>query len=176
MLGREGSESQRLLEEKIKELQARDEKIRMLEGQLTQVKEELAAGSNQLAQLKDKLDESRRDLSSTRQKPAVGSPRLTDRQASSRTEPISRSEPRPADPVPSPSSRRPAEPGVYETIRATTVYEEPSNGSRVVSQISQGTTVTVVRSVGEWLEVRSKHGKPPGFIRRDDAMFRSGAN
>jgi len=28
-----------------------------------------------------------------------------------------------------------------------------------------------VGSVGEWLEVRSKHGNPPGFIRRDDAMF-----
>jgi len=34
----------------------------------------------------------------------------------------------------------------------------------------------VVRSAGDWLEVRSKHGKPPGFIRRDDAMFKGGSN
>jgi len=40
-----------------------------------------------------------------------------------------------------------------------------------VSAINKGTRVTVVGSVGEWLEVRSKHGNPPGFIRRDDAMF-----
>jgi hypothetical protein len=26
-----------------------------------------------------------------------------------------------------------------------------------------------VRSVGDWLEIRSKHGNPPGFIRADDA-------
>jgi hypothetical protein len=30
--------------------------------------------------------------------------------------------------------------------------------------------------MGEWLEVRSKHGKPPGFIRADDAMFVGKAN
>jgi hypothetical protein len=36
--------------------------------------------------------------------------------------------------------------------------------------------VTVVRSVGDWLEVRSKHDNPPGFIRADDAMFVNRAN
>jgi hypothetical protein len=33
-------------------------------------------------------------------------------------------------------------------------------------------TINVVGSQGDWLQVRSKHGKPPGYIRRDDAMFR----
>jgi hypothetical protein len=46
----------------------------------------------------------------------------------------------------------------------------------VVNQIAKGTDVTVVRSVGEWLEVRSKHGNPPGFIRADDAMLVRRAN
>ena len=68
-------------------------------------------------------------------------------------------------------ARRGAEPGVYETRRATTVYEEPLGSARVVTQIAKGTEVTVVRSVGDWLEVRSKRGNPPGFIRADDAML-----
>jgi hypothetical protein len=42
--------------------------------------------------------------------------------------------------------------------------------------VGRGTTLTVIRSVGDWLEVRSKHGKPPGFIRRDDAMYVNSAN
>ena len=61
-------------------------------------------------------------------------------------------------------------------MRATTVYEEPTGSARVLTQIAKGTQVTVVRSLGEWLEVRSKHGNPPGFIRVDDAMFVSKAN
>jgi hypothetical protein len=77
---------------------------------------------------------------------------------------------RPAEPSP-PPVRRPAEPGSYEVIQTTSVYEEPSESSRKVSTIQRGTRVTVVGSAGEWLEVRSKHGNPPGFIRRDDAMF-----
>jgi len=73
-------------------------------------------------------------------------------------------------------ARRGAEPGVYETRRATAVYEEPLSSARVVTQIAKGTEVTVVRSAGEWLEVRSKHGNPPGFIRADDAMLIRRAN
>jgi hypothetical protein len=46
----------------------------------------------------------------------------------------------------------------------------------VLTQIAKGTQVNVVRSVGEWLEVRSKHGNPPGFIRVDDASFVGRAN
>ncbi len=51
------------------------------------------------------------------------------------------------------------------------VFAEPSETSRKVSTIKKGTRVTVVGSAGDWLEVRSKQGNPPGFIRRDDAMF-----
>jgi hypothetical protein len=74
-------------------------------------------------------------------------------------------------PAPAIASRRPADPGTYQTIRATTVFEEPSASSRIVASIGSGTRVNVVGSNGDWLEVRSKHGKPPGFVRRDDAVL-----
>jgi hypothetical protein len=66
---------------------------------------------------------------------------------------------------------RAAEAGVYETVRATTVFEQPSASSRNVASIPPGTRVNVVSSTGSWLEVHSKSGKPPGFIRRGDAVL-----
>jgi uncharacterized protein YgiM (DUF1202 family) len=64
---------------------------------------------------------------------------------------------------------RTAEAGVYETTRPTSVYENPSSGSTVISQIDKGTRINVVGSRGDWLEVRSKRGNPPGYVRSDDA-------
>ena len=90
-------------------------------------------------------------------------------------EPIASSSPTPA-PSPAPAQRRIIEPGLYETLRSTSVHEEPLANSRVVSRIAGGTRFTVVRGVGEWLEVRSKLGNPPGFVRADDAMFVARAN
>ncbi|HZA56243.1 MAG TPA: SH3 domain-containing protein, partial [Candidatus Udaeobacter sp.] len=78
--------------------------------------------------------------------------------------------------VPQPVARRTAEPGVYETTRATSVYENPSSASRVISQISSGTRINVVSSAGGWLEVRSKRGNPPGYVRSDDARLTDRAN
>ena len=72
--------------------------------------------------------------------------------------------------------QRGAELGVYQTIRATSVYEQPSVSSRVLSQINRGTRVNVVKSIGDWLEVKSKRNNPTGFIRRDDVTFVSKAN
>src|SRR5262249_37394994 len=69
------------------------------------------------------------------------------------------------------AGRRTPEPGVYETTRETPVYENPSSTSRVISQISRGTRINVVSSSGNWLEVRSKHGNPPGYVRSDDARL-----
>jgi hypothetical protein len=73
--------------------------------------------------------------------------------------------------VPEVASRRTAGAGVYETLRSTNVFEEPSASSRIVANIPGGVRVNVVGSTGSWLEVRSKSGKPPGFIRRGDATF-----
>lgn len=72
-------------------------------------------------------------------------------------------------PGPSIASGRAANPGTYETVRPTTLFEKPSGSSRAVSNIGDGIKVNVVGSSGDWLEVRSRLGNPPGFIRRDDA-------
>jgi hypothetical protein len=73
-------------------------------------------------------------------------------------------------PSPSVASRRTAAAGTYETVRDTSVFESPSASSKVVGSIPRGYTVEVVGSTGSWLEVRSRSGNPPGFIRRNDAL------
>jgi hypothetical protein len=69
------------------------------------------------------------------------------------------------------ASRRGGAAGIYETVRPTNVFQAPAAGSQVVANIPSGTRVNVVASSGEWLEVHSRRGNPPGFIRRDDATF-----
>lgn len=76
---------------------------------------------------------------------------------------------KPVPAAPSVASRGGATPGTYETLRNTTVYDAPSASSKVVANIESGIRVSVVGSSGEWLEVHSKRGNPPGFIRRGDA-------
>lgn len=78
-------------------------------------------------------------------------------------------------PPPSSASRRPSA-GIYEILRTTKVFADPSGSSRTVATIPQGTRVTVVGDNGEWLEVQSKSGNPPGFIRRADATFAEKSN
>jgi len=53
--------------------------------------------------------------------------------------------------------------GTFETVRPTQVYSGPSD-------IGRGTKVNVVDSSYGWLEIRSRHGRPPGFIRQDAAV------
>jgi uncharacterized protein HemX len=182
---KERSESQLVLQQKATELEAREksikeqeQKIRALEKDLAQARQQLSENANELASLKTKLEEGKRDLSAAQQRLA-GASREIDRLASSRAQTASKTPPRPVDQISSSATapaRRTADPGIYETVRATSVYEDPSASGRVVFQIGKGTKVDVVRSVGEWLEVRSKHGNPPGFIRWDDAMFISRTN
>jgi SH3 domain-containing protein len=74
--------------------------------------------------------------------------------------------------APASSTRRPRVAGTYEAVRDTPVYESPAASSRVVASIPRGFKVTVVGSTGNWLEVRSTSGRPPGFIRRSDALPR----
>ena len=64
-----------------------------------------------------------------------------------------------------------AHPGTYETVRNTPVHEDPSASSGVIATIPVGVRVNVVGSTGDWLEVHSRRGNPPGFIRRGDAVF-----
>jgi hypothetical protein len=74
-------------------------------------------------------------------------------------------------PASAPTSRRASGAGAYETRDSTPLFESPSSSSRVVANIPAGTRVEVVSSKGDWLEVHSRRGNPPGFIRRQDAKF-----
>ena len=61
--------------------------------------------------------------------------------------------------------------GLYETLRSTPVYSRPSEDSQRVTTIESGVEVLVVNVQGDWLEVRSGHGRGLGFIRRENARF-----
>jgi uncharacterized protein YgiM (DUF1202 family) len=181
----------------LKELKAKDQmiqssetQIQTLQSQLAQARQELTESSNQLAAVKTKLEESQKNLSVTQQRLGIATHEI-DRLSASRSQVSSRTVSRPPEPLPpqsanrtasrpveplppsspSPSARRSVETGVYETTRATTVYEDPSPSSRVISQINKGTRINVVSSAGDWLEVRSRRGNPPGYVRADDARY-----
>jgi hypothetical protein len=57
--------------------------------------------------------------------------------------------------------------GAFQTVRPTIVYSRPGEESEIVAQIGKGTRVNVVNSRNGWLEIHSKHGRPPGFIRQE---------
>jgi uncharacterized protein YgiM (DUF1202 family) len=169
-----------LSQDNVKELQAKDQMIQSLEKQLDQTRQESKENSNQLAEAKAKLEESQKNLATAQQhldSARREADRLSASQSQARTRTVSRPvEPLPPAPSPPAAPRRAAESGVYETTRATAVYEDPSPSSRVVSQVSKGTRINVVGSTGDWLEVRSRRGNPPGFVRSDDARLVSRTN
>ena len=75
------------------------------------------------------------------------------------------------EPIPEP--RRRVEPrirGAFQTVRPTQVFSEPTEASNPIVNIGKGTRVNVVDSRNGWLEIRSKHGRPPGFIRQETAV------
>ncbi len=152
------------------EIQEKDRKIETLEAELARLRS--ADSTGQIDELKAKLDDSEKSLAATKSKLAAAN-REIERLTSNQNAAAPR---RRADSPPSTPLSRAAEPGIYETRRPTAVYEEPFDSARVVTRIGKATRVTVVRSIRGWLEVRSKHGNPPGFIRSDDAMLVSRAN
>jgi len=155
-----------------RDLPERDRQPQALDSEVGQLRKEVQASSNRVKQLETRLEETNRSLSAaqeklkTAQRPAVAAPPP----APVKEQPAAKS----PEPAPPPYSRRAAEPGQYEVIRTTTVFDRPLPSARDVATITRGTRVTVVGSEGDWLEVRSKQGRPPGFIRRDDAMFVEG--
>ncbi len=163
----------------LKRLQAKDQMLQSQETQLTQLRQQLNENSNQVAELKTKLEESQKQLSSTQQRLGVAT-READRLNASRSVAVRRTASRAPDAAPSlpapPAATRTVEPAVYETTRETSVYENPAPAARVISQISRGTRINVVSSVGDWLEVRSKRGNPPGYVRSADARVIGKAN
>ncbi|MGH7828157.1 MAG: hypothetical protein ACREQ7_23630 [Candidatus Binatia bacterium] len=59
--------------------------------------------------------------------------------------------------------------GAYEIIRHTQVYKEPTENSQPLAKLDPGTQLNVVSARDGWLEIRSKNGRPPGFIKSDTA-------
>jgi hypothetical protein len=137
-----------------------------------------SAGSNPAPQRGESASAPQRPAESAQapQRPAESAPQRPPESAQAPQRPAESAPQRPAESAPPVPARRAAQPGTYQTIRSTDVHEEASASSPVIARVGRGTTLTVIRSVGDWLEVRSKHGKPPGFIRRDDAMYVNTAN
>jgi hypothetical protein len=70
----------------------------------------------------------------------------------------------------------PASLGTYQVVRSSRVYAAPNELSRSIGEIEPGVNVNVVNNRDGWLEIHSKHGRPPGFIRRDAAAKISSQN
>ena len=102
-----------------------------------------------------------------------GSLRLTLEDGSARVTETSRLQPPSVRPKTSEAKKRRPEPtrvvrrGAYEVRYPIFVYSEPSEDSRKITRLEEGTKVNVVGGEGDWFEIRSKHGRPPGFIKKD---------
>jgi hypothetical protein len=59
--------------------------------------------------------------------------------------------------------------GTYEITQSSRVYAAPSELSQTMGDIEPGVRVNVVGAKNGWLEIHSKHGRPPGFIRKEGA-------
>jgi len=163
----------------LKQLQAKDQMIQSQEEQLAKTRQQLNDDSNQLAEMKSKLEESRNELSLTQQRLAAAT-RQIDHPNASRSPVAARTASRARDTTaaisPAAAASRTAATGVYETTRTTPLHENPSASSRVIAQIDGGTRLNVVSSTAGWLEVRSKRGNPPGYVRSEDARLLGGAS
>ena len=165
-----------LLQANLKQLQAKDLMIQSQEAQLAQARQKLEETSSQLAEMKAKFEESRKEVSLAQQR--LDAARQTAANVNRSVTPtrIASRAPGPASyPQPAPA-RQSFGSGIYETTRPTSVHEDPSPSSRVISQIERGTRINVVGSNGGWLEVRSRRGNPPGYVRSDDARPSGAAN
>lgn len=127
-------------------LRDQEEKIRDMEDRVAKLQRELEESSKRIATLQAGSDEPSRTRRAQRNS-------------------FRRDEGRSTEPSAAPEVR------LYETVRSTSVFEEPSSSSRKVGTIPNGSRVRVVGATGDWLEVRSRQGRPPGFIRRDDAVL-----
>jgi Bacterial SH3 domain len=151
--GRSATEAM-LLEEKTRDLENKNKQIEELGKQADTLRKDLDESGKQVAVLQSRLDQANQGLTSMQQKLKTArapqaSPNL------------------PA----SGSGSGAADAGSYQVVRTTSVFQQASPDSAKLASIPRGTKVNVVRSVGDWLEVRSKHGKPPGYIRREDATY-----
>jgi len=95
VVGQRGrSESQLLLEVKLKELQEKEQKISTLEAEAAKTRQTLTEQTGQLSELKAKLEESQKELASVRVRLGLTN-REVDRLASSRSQPARQTASRP---------------------------------------------------------------------------------
>jgi hypothetical protein len=75
---------------------------------------------------------------------------------------------------PAPQEQKPQVPsGTYRVITSTPLQGEPHADASVVTQLQPGIRVQVVGVVGDYLEVRSRKGNPPGYVHKQDVVFLS---
>lgn len=157
------------LEGRGQEERGENKRIEQLDSEIAQLRKELEGSSKEAADLRARLEKTDRALVSAQERLKSAGREIKGPAAAAPPTPAAGQ--MPTEPPPSAIWLKPAEPGSYEITRPTTVYEGPSDNSRRVATITMGTRVNVVGSVGEWLEVRSRRGNPPGFIHRGDARL-----
>jgi len=86
------------------------------------------------------------------------------------TAPVEAKNPAPAKPVQTARIETNL-PGTYEITQVSHVYTAPSELSKSMGDIEPGTKVSVVSGKNGWLEIHSKHGRPPGYIRKESARL-----
>ena len=59
--------------------------------------------------------------------------------------------------------------GTYEITQSSRVYAAPNELAQQLGDIEPGVKVNVVDAKNGWLEIHSKHGRPPGYIRKESA-------
>lgn len=160
-----------------------DRRIEELNNEIAAVRKENEDNAARVRELQAQLADSSKALAAAQQKlkvaqrqaerPPIASAREKNPPAKTAAAPppaqpqTAQAAPSQATPPPQ-AQRRVDEAGQYEVLRDTALLEKPSTSSREVALVERGTTLNVVASVGDWLEVRSKFGKPPGYIRRQD--------
>lgn len=164
-----------------------DRRIQELTADVERLRKENEANSGRVKELEAKLDDARNELAAAQQKlkvaqkqlaraPAPAAPLTRDRTVAQASPPPRDRTVAPAPPAPPAATtsppqappRRASDAGPYEVVRDTALLEKPSSTAREVALVQRGIIVNVVSTIGDWYEVRSKYGKPPGYIRRED--------
>src|ERR1043166_8215953 len=139
-------------ERRVQELTADVERLRKENeanaGHVKELEGKLADTRNELAAVQQKLKAAQKQLAHA---PAPAAPLARDRAVAL-----------------APSTAQPPRDRSVASAPPAPPPHAPPRRAREVALVQRGIIVNVVSSVGEWYEVRSKYGKPPGYIRRDD--------
>ncbi|HEY1373968.1 MAG TPA: hypothetical protein VGH50_15960 [Candidatus Binatia bacterium] len=146
-----------------------ERRVQELTADVERLRKENDANAGRVKDLEAKLAETRSELAAAQQKLKSAQKQLARASAPAAPPPRDRTvASAPPAPPPQAPPRRASEVGQYEVVRDTALLEKPSSSAREVALVQRGIIVNVVSSIGDWYEVRSKYGKPPGYIRRED--------